>query len=206
MSSVNLIPRTVRLRQAQHRRLWRWGSLAMVGLLVLGASGGYDFARRAAAEGLGSTTDGVQMQVTRAQTDLRTITAELMSARNRLEHATALRTKRAWSGIIALIAESMPETCWLTSIATDPERPQSILKGRKKIVPKKDPGKAPEVVVIDAPRRLKIVGYAKRASGPNEFVDRLNDTGVFQLVELARSQREPILDGSYYRFTLYCEW
>ena len=100
----------------------------------------------------------------------------------------------------------MPENCWLTSISTDPEKPLSIHKGRKKIASKKNPKKAAEVVVIDAPRRLKIVGYAESASDPNEFVDRLNHTRVFHLVELERSQREPILDGSYYRFKLYCEW
>ena len=206
MISVNLIPRDVRLGQALRRRLWRWASLAMVGLLLLGASAGFDFARRGTADELRATNAGLQVQVTRAQTNLRTITAELMSAWNQLEHATALRTKRAWSGMIALIARSMPENCWLTSIATDPDKPLPIKRSSRRTASKKDSGKEPEVVVIDAPRRLKIIGYAERASEPNEFVDRLNHTGVFHLVELERSQREPILDGSYYRFQLFCEW
>ena len=206
MISVNLIPRNVRLAQARRRRLWRWGSLAMVGLLLLGASAGVDFARRATADELRATNEGLQRQITRAQSNLTAITAELMSARNHLEHATALRTKRAWSGMIALIARSMPENCWLTSIATDPDKPLSIRRSSTKRVSKNVGGKEPEVVVIDAPRRLRIIGYAERASEPNEFVDRLNHTGVFHLVELKRSQRELILDGAYYRFELFCGW
>lgn len=206
MISINLIPRNVRLAQALHRRLWRWASLAVVGLLLLGASAGFDFARRGTADELRATNADLQVQVTRAQSNLRTITAELMSARNQLEHATALRTKRAWSGMIALIAGSMPENCWLTSIATDPDKPVLIRRKSRKAASKKAGEKEPEMVVIDAPRRLKIMGYAKRASEPNEFVDRLNRTGVFRLVELEQSQREPILDGSYYRFQLFCEW
>lgn len=206
MISVNLIPRNVRLAQALRRRIWRWASLAMVGLLLLGASAGSDFARRGTADDLSATNTDLQVQITRAQTNLRTIAAELMSARNHLENATALRTKRAWSGMIALIARSMPENCWLTSIATHPDKPVSIRRVSKRTASKKERGTEAEIVVIDAPRRLKIVGYAERASEPNEFVDRLNHTGVFRLVELERSQREPILDGSYYRFQLNCEW
>lgn len=206
MISINLIPRDVRRRQTQRRRLWRWASVAMVGFLLLGASAGFDFARRGAADKLRANDADLQIEVTRARADLQMITAELMSVRNNLEHATALRTKRAWSGMIALIAGSMPENCWLTSIATDPERPLAGKPGRRKPAKKKNSGKEPEVVIIDAPRRLKIVGYAQKASEPNEFVERLNHTGVFHLVELKQSQREPILDGSYYRFKLYCEW
>ena len=207
MISINLIPRDVRRRQTQRRRLWRWASLAMVGLLLLGASAGFDFARRGTVDQLRATDESLQVKVTRARADLQTITAELMSARNNLEHATALRTKRAWSGMIALIARTMPENCWLTSIATDPDKPTAGRRNsRKKPAKKKPAGKEQEVVVIDAPRRLKITGYAREASEPNEFVDRLNHSGAFRLVELERSQREPILDGSYYRFQLYCEW
>lgn len=206
MISINLIPRDVRQRQAQRRRLGRWASVAIVGLLLLGVSAGFGFSRRGTADELRAIDADLQVKVTRARTNLQTITAELMSAQNNLEHATALRTKRAWSGMIALIARSMPEDCWLTSIATDPERPPAGKRKTKKTASKKSIGKKPEVVVIDAPRRLKIIGYAQEASQPNEFVDRLNHSGVFRLVELGQSQREPVLDGSYYRFQLYCEW
>lgn len=206
MISVNFIPRDVCLAQAQRRRLWRWGTLSLAGLLLLGAAAGFDYARRARADELRACSEDLQMEIDLVRTNLRAVRTELIGTRNHLEHATALRTKRAWSGMITLIGRSMPENCWLTSISTDPETPRASIRGSHRVGLKSDSEKASEDVVIDAPRRVKIIGYAAKPSEPNGFVDRLNETGVFSHVELEQSQREPILDGTYYRFVLVCEW
>lgn len=206
MISVNFIPREVCLAQAQRRRLWRWGTLSLAGLLLLGAAAGFDYTRRARADELRGSSEGLRMEIDLVRANLRGVTTELIGARNHLDHATALRTKRAWSGMIALIDNSMPENCWLTSISTDPEAPQALKRGTHRTSKKSDGKNEPEVVVIDAPRRLEIIGYAAKPSEPNEFVNQLNKTGVFSHVELKRSQREPMLDGTYYRFELFCEW
>ena len=178
----------------------------MGGLLLFGAAAGFDFAHRARADELRASSEGLRMEIDLARINLRAVRTELSGARNHLEHAMALRTKRAWSGMIALIDRSMPENCWLTSISTDPEKPQALKRGSHRTASKSDSEKESEVVVIDAPRRIEIIGYAAKPSQPNGFVDRLNETGVFSHVELERSQREPIFDGTYYRFVLFCEW
>ena len=61
-------------------------------------------------------------------------------------------------------------------------------------------------ITIDAPRRLKIAGYAPDSARPYLFVENLKRTDAFEAVRLDSSQREPVLDGSYYHFELVCEW
>ena len=60
--------------------------------------------------------------------------------------------------------------------------------------------------MIDAPRKLEIVGYAPEAAQPHNFVSALKEKQVFSSVVLRGSQREPMLERSYYRFELVCHW
>ena len=62
------------------------------------------------------------------------------------------------------------------------------------------------MVTIEAPRKLRIAGYAPVAAHPYDIVSSLKETDVFASVALERSEREPVLDGSYFRFELVCEW
>ena len=61
-------------------------------------------------------------------------------------------------------------------------------------------------MIIEVPRKLKIVGYATTPAEPHAFVTALKDSGVFTNVALERLLREPMLDGFYFRFELDCEW
>jgi hypothetical protein len=63
-----------------------------------------------------------------------------------------------------------------------------------------------EAVTIDAPRKMRLAGYATDAAEPHRFVANLKDTAIFSHIALERSQREPKLDGYYFFFELVCEW
>ena len=205
MVEVNLIPEVVRLTRARRRHITRWVISTVATGAVLAIAFGLDWLDRAEAGQLREESERLQVDLDRSRTVLRAITAQVEQLRLQSERARALQTKRAWSGLIALIGDCMPEGCWLTAIATDPARPAGGPVRARSPDPRPDTAKE-GAVIIDAPRKLEIVGYAPQAVQPYDFVSALKDTRVFSNTLLKRSQREPILDGSYYRFELVCEW
>lgn len=206
MVGVNLIPVSERFKQLRRARFARWGGLLALGLLALCISAGMDLARRSEVAELSDSHDRIQTQLSRARTALRSVTSSLLEVENQIEHATALRTKRSWSGMIALLARCLPEGCWLKSLATEPDKPTKTIRRTTAPSALEAESTKDTIVIIEAPRRLRIVGFAAEASDPNDFVQALQESAVFTRVDLERSQEEPILSGVYYRFDVICEW
>ncbi len=213
MVGVNLIPQDLQLAQAVRRHL-KWWTVAIVGAAVLvSAPLAMGWYLRAEASALGVQTDQLQGQLAQSRNDLKLITAQVSQAASRLERATALRSKRPWSRLLVMIGNYMPGGCWLTSIGTDPVTPPAVAARRSRD-PRSAGGDARKpnsagdrsTLIIEAPRKLRITGYATDAAEPLEFVTALKDSGVFGNVALERMRREPVLDGFYFRFELLCEW
>jgi len=205
MVRVNLIPESVRLARTQRRHVRCWSvSIA----LVVGAVAvclGIEWLHQVEAAKLHARNDELQSEVKAAHAELKSLTAEADRVLLQIERAKALKSKRAWSGMLAMITSCVSPGSWLTSIATDPAKPPA--GGiRSKATQKKDADETQRAVIIDAPRKLRITGYAPEAAQPHEVVTNLKNTKVFKRVVLERSQREPILDGSYFRFEVVCEW
>lgn len=203
MTGVNLIPQSVQIAQMRERRIRRWGLAIAASLAVLAAPIVTDYVRSAHADELRRKCDGTQSHLAALRAELRALAVEVEQTRVQLERATALRSKRAWSSIFAMIADRMPVGCWLTAVATDPSVPTA--GGSARTAPAPTPV-AEKTVVIDAPRRLTIGGFATEVIEPHQFVTSLKETGVFSNVVLERTNREPVLDGWYFRFELVCEW
>lgn len=205
MAKINLIPESVRVTQAQHVRLKRWALSSAVAAGALLAALATDGLRRAKAGELHTRSERLGSELKAIRADLQSVTAEANEVLLQIERANALRSKRAWSGMFAVIASCLPADCWLASVATNPDAP----KGRSiraKAPAQAEPGEQQRAVTIDAPRALRISGYAPEASAPHAFVTALKDTQLFTRVVLQGSQREPVFDGSYFRFELACEW
>ncbi|MBU0718131.1 MAG: hypothetical protein KJ749_07785, partial [Planctomycetes bacterium] len=175
-------------------------SLSLVGLALA-----MEWLNRAEARDLRVQHAQLQVEAKQADARLQTLSTQVTDVQLRVERARALRGKRAWSEVMALIAQALPESCWLTSVATNPVQPRGgrspVSSGDRKL-----PKSEAQVVVMDAPRKLEIVGYAPEASLPYEFVSALKSAGAFSRVTLVRSQTEAVLDGFHYRFELVCEW
>lgn len=205
MVRVNLIPESTRLAQAQRRHVRCWSVSIALAVGAVMVCLGIEWLHQVEAAKLHAQNEELQLKVTAARAELRSVTAEADRMLLQIERAKALKSKRAWSGMLAMITSCISPGCWLTSIATDPAKPPagSI---RSRAPEKKDADEAQRAVIIDAPRKLRITGYAPEAAQPHEVVTNLKNTEVFKRVVLERSQREPILDGSYFRFEVVCEW
>jgi Tfp pilus assembly protein PilN len=155
---------------------------------------------------------------------LRQLTSEVQDASLHLERARALRSKRAWSSLLATIGGALPERCWLTSMATDPASPAPGMRTIDAKARGGQPGTTSasanaeqKVVLIDGPRALRISGYASDASDPLAFVTHLKETGLFRTVHLESFRSEPTPGvlatrgtargvDAIFRFDVLCEW
>ena len=206
MTRINLIPAPVQMSQRRRRHTARWLVAAMLSLSAVAVSLGYEWLRRAEAGELHARSQQLQLGLRQARAKLEATTTEVQQTRIRIDRANALRSKRAWSGLITLIGENLPDTCWLTSIATDPTAPTRQVRRTPARPGAADAEEAPRAITIDAPRKLKLAGFATEAAEPHALVAALKETGAFTRVAVLESQRQPVHGGMYYRFELVCEW
>lgn len=210
MVTINLIPESTRAARA--RRVWfkRWTLAVSVAALALCGSAGLDWWSRSEAARLRIDSESLRTQLAQERMSLSEVTAELRRVNEQADRAEALRAKRAWSSVLALIAQAMPPGGWIQHVATDPPRPTGAPRptrwrdasGASPTVPSHDN----DAVTIDAPRKLRVSAYAPDAADPHRFVTNLKQTFVFRRVALARTQLEPVFDGSYFSFEIVCEW
>ena len=207
MTTVNLIPLTRQIARTRRRHMKVWAVAATVAAAILAVPMVHRGMQRAEAAHLrtGYDQELAQIQVLRIQ--VRAASRQATDARIRLERAAILRAKRNWSGMAALIAMCLPDGCWLTSLRTDPAAPGASDAFRRR-APLGDAmdSETSKTVTIEAPRKLRIAGYAAAAAEPHVFVAELKNAGIFTQVELEHVMREAVLDGSYFRFELVCEW
>ncbi len=226
MVTLNLIPESVQASQDRLRHFKRW-TICLIGTTAVAiVPVGAHWVQHVRIDELHNQSDKLQTDLAATRAELKTATAAANDSFLRIERAKALRSKRAWSDMMALIGSCLPKDCWLTSIAPDPDVPSAAPLARK-APPANDPaasslGKAgqrgstppPEklaVVIIDAPRKLRMTGEATDATQPLYFVTRLKESQVFREVTLERSLREKSnpgaeADESVFRFELICEW
>lgn len=213
MTAINLIPHEVRQAEAIRTRLVRWAVAVAIAALVGLVPYMMEISQKAKAATLQAEVDRLDEEATAIRTKLRAATASAQKTQSELERSKALRGKRSWSGMLALIASSMPQDSWLQSISTDPETPPAGLarvsgpvavSATTPTVPA-----VPESVTIEAPRRLRLVGFSTSDAEPLNFVENLTESGVFSRVALQKATRAPnseLGDLASYQFEIVCEW
>ncbi len=215
---INLVPQNVQVVHIRARLLRFWISMSCVGLLALGGALIFNWFQTSKAGSLQDRLNLTENELTKLRSDVRLLASEASQIQQQLERADALRSKRAWSGLLAMIAEKLPADCHLQNISTDPGKPpaESILHGSAKpanaapaLLPNGQPAPPPpppRTVTIDAPRKLRMTGFANDPAQPVAFVSALKESGAFTHVNLERAQWEPAALNSGFRFELVCEW
>ncbi len=206
MITVNLIPKRVQVAQVRRRHIRGWTLINLVAGVSVAVPVCLDRVQKAKAQELQSQRTLLTGELTAMRQQLTVVERQAEDASLQIQRADALRSKRAWSGMLALIGSVMPPQCWLTRVATDPDAPRRGPSRRAPAVKHAPVGKASLQVVIEAPRKLQLVGRAIDASDPLAFVTNLKATGVFHRVSLEGASREPGGRDSHFRFEIVCEW
>ena len=181
--------------------------MVAVWLGVLALPVGLDAINRVRARELRGKEQSVLAELQTTRAEVRTVAAEATRLRGQVDRATALRAKRAWSNMFLMLGTCMSDHVWLTYVGTDPVTPtgeQSAMPDRSAAAPTGE--KDAPVVMIEAPRKLVLRGYAADHPELYAFMTQLKRTDVFTKVMLMRSAAEPVLDGQAVAFELVCEW
>jgi len=216
MILINLIPEETQRAQARRRRLARWAVSIAVAALACAIPLIAHWTQHSRVDELRRLSDHLQADLLAARAELKNISAQAQELVLRSERAKALREKRSWSSVLALIASCLPSECWLTSLATDPPVPGAApLSARKpappgasRAAPVRPVGQAekPALTTIDAPRKLRIVGNASESTQPLAFVARLKESHAFREVLLERTNRQGDDPAAAFKFEVLCEW
>lgn len=206
---LNLIPKAILDRHARRRRLGTWGATLALSVGALAIPVTLNWTRQIHAEHLRREQAEVSEARSHVLAEWATVRGEVTETEAQVMRAEALRSKRAWSSLLGLVAQSVPEKSWLTGLATDPAQP---VKAAAKRTPRPRAGgasdAATENITVQAPRALELQGYAPTDADANQFVQSLKQRGVFQDVRLTRLTRSSLteFDGEAYFFDIVCEW
>ena len=206
MITVNLIPKRVQDAQVRRRHIKGWTLINLVAGVSLAVPVCIDRVQQAKAQELQSQRTLQTRELTSMRQQLVVVERQAEYASLQLQRSDALRSKRAWSGMLALIGSAMPPQCWLTRMATDPDTPRRGPSRPAPALKHATVGKASPQVMVEAPRKLKLIGRATDASDPLAFVTNLKETGVFHRVSLEGASREHGGRESHFRFEIVCEW
>lgn len=214
MVSINLIPREILLVQARRTRTIRWAMTISISAILAAIPYSITLARAAHAEQARRQLDGLEDEATALRSQVRLAIATTEETRSELERSRALRGKRSWSGMLALIARCLPEECWILSMSTDPEAPSAApsqtVPATTSIASAASTARERESVVVEAPQKLRLVGHSTSDGPPLVFVSRLIESRVFSRVALEKTQRAPgqsvAGEKAHYQFEIVCEW
>lgn len=208
MIGINLIPRNQTIARMKQRRIRRWSIACAAALFVVAMPVGLEWYRKVRANELEARFGELHGERETLRAELAEIGAASREIYLQIERAKALRSKRSWSGMLQLLEMTMPEGCWLIDLATDPASPSGQPSRRSN--PVVSAGAIAEkdnaTIVIEAPRAVRLAGFATEVTDPLAFVSNLKDTGVFVHVDLERLVRELVGKRYYFRFEIVCTW
>jgi hypothetical protein len=207
---INLIPAEVHRAAVRRSRLLCWAAIVALSGVLAAIPYSLSIVRENRFSKLREEVDSIDVQATNARNQLRLATGLAQQLYTDLERSRALRSKRAWSGMFALIASCLPPDCWLHSVATDPESPGASAGRPTVVLASSGPRAAAEPVIIEAPRKLLLVGYSTSDSQPLVFVSNLRESNVFTQVALQKAMRAPFekdaSEAILHQFEIVCEW
>jgi len=204
---LNLVPKAILDRHARRRRLGTWGAALVLSLSVLAIPVTLNWTRQVRAQHLRREQAELSDARSHVLAEWATMRGEVTETEAQVMRAEALRSKRAWSSLLGLVAASVPEKAWLTAVATNPAQPVSA--ATKRTSRSRTGGESDEAtqnITVQAPRALELQGFAPTATDPIQFVQSLKQRGVFQDVRLTRSSLTELDGEAYFRFDIVCEW
>ena len=197
---VDLIPPVLHEQRRARRRRRAWTMVVTALAVSTGGVGAY--ASRQAARVVDLRQRGVERR--RETVELRResvqLADDLEEATRILREAETLRDGHRWSRMVTFIAQHVPDSVLLVTMATDPPRTRSSR------APARADGAGSRALRDQSSTTLTLRGYAVQHDDLAGFLQRLKNSNVFQAVTLHYSKREPFLDGEGVAFALTCRW
>ncbi len=190
MHGINLIPRPRRQAAAARKRVrrWCWGVAGYVGVLLAGYVG------FAAAMNVDTDDNSLLLEKTgrqieelnRSATSLR---PQLAEAQTKLLVARTVGDQPDWSLLLAIISSTIDDDIALTSTRLDPA---AIVETKSTSRPSAPGSEKIGALAPPAQMTIALQGMARSQAAVTQFVLRLEKLGLFERVDLAKSNRQVI--------------
>ena len=188
---VNLIPRPRLYAAAARKRLrhWTWAVTGYAMVLLAG------YAACAAALSVDGDDHALMLEKTTRQIDElnnanASLKPELAEAHTKLAVARTMGDQPDWSLLLAIISSTVDDEIVLTSTKLDAATGADALSTTRPLGNDKHAAAAP----IGPPPRmsLSLLGMGRSQAAVTQFVLRLERLGLFERVDLARSNRQTV--------------
>ncbi|MBC8108139.1 MAG: PilN domain-containing protein [Anaerolineae bacterium] len=188
MAQVNLIPRPRRHAAAARKRVrfWSWGVTGYAMVLLAG------YAACAAALSVEGDDHTLALQKTTRQIDEMnnanaSLKPQLAEAHTKLSVARVVGDQPDWSLLLAIISSTVDDEIVLTSTKIDPATGVDATPTTRSLTIEKSPVPAAPVRMT-----LRLVGMARSQAAVTQFVLRLERLGLFERVDLGKSNRQTV--------------
>jgi Tfp pilus assembly protein PilN len=188
MARVNLLPRSRRHAAAARKRVRRWSWVAAGYAMVLLAG----YAACAAALSVDGDDHALMLEKTMRQIDElnnanAALTAQMGEAHVKLSVARTIGDQPDWSLLLAIISSAVDDQIVLTSTKLDAATGVDAQ-------PTSRPSTNDKTAALALPVRMSfsLNGMARSQAAVSQFVLRLERLGLFERVDLARSNRQSV--------------
>lgn len=201
MQSHNLIPSYRREARRRRRRCEAW----VVGVSAYGAILTAVFVGLLCAWGVDSGTLARRREATATrtravQTRIEALQSDLADARRTLQANETLGGHPDWSLLLMLVARRMNDDVVLRTCSLAPQQPQQDGTSGGPVNDAAPSGKP----AADG-WRLEMHGFGKNVAPVSQFALAIEQTGLFDHVQLLKTVRQPFLAGEASRFQIVCD-
>jgi hypothetical protein len=201
---IDLMPKPIKLAVLRRNRLRTWSAILTVAAALASIPMAYELLNQHRL-GKATAANHQRAQLLReAKQSLLAVQSEAQSQADQIAFSDALRAKRNWSDLLALMADAEGHDVWLVSIqsAIKPARQGSALP----VQPTAGEAVPSGEVVLEGPQCLILEGYAPDHARLYVLMADLRDRGNFEDVDLSRAGVETFETGTAVRFRLECQW
>jgi hypothetical protein len=195
---INLIPKARQGKAERRRRLHFWFGAWCAYAAVLALCAGLMYLRLGTSRDLSSELDQQDQQIASLQTDSHQTNAQLLQVSQKLLSAKGLLEQPDWSQLLSVLAGLRNSDVVLEDIEL------KLTAEQLPPVAAKKPNDKPIVVIPKTKWNLHLNGHGKTPESVSQYVLRLERTDLFDMVNLERTERDPIGAGEATSFSIQC--
>jgi Tfp pilus assembly protein PilN len=201
MAGVNLIPQPRRQAAAARKRIRRWSwTAAGYGLLLLGSYAACSVAMSAQGDDHALLLEKTTRQIEELTHTAASLKPQLADVRTKLAVARTVGDQPDWSLLLAVISSTVDDDIVLTSTTLDAATIGESRPASRPTANTKDPNFEPPAIMT-----VSVQGLARSQAAMTLFVLRLEKLGLFDRVELAKSNRQAVGAVEANVFQVDCE-
>lgn len=202
---VNLVPKHRRAARRRRRHLHRWSvATALYAIAILGVWAGAHLVWSGADRALAADLRDAAVRVKEVNQELAELRPQLAEAQTTLAASRSIGSKPDWSLLLDLLANLLGEELVLTKCELAPGAAGFANANPPPALPVGGSAVLAPPSGSQRGYRLTLQGFGQSQAAVSTFVLRLEQTGLFDRVQLIDTRTEPYMNGHAAGFRVEC--